>query len=221
MDILIEFLNNLSDPDWIVAHGGLYLLLFIIFAETGILIGFFLPGDPILFIAGMIVSNMTLASAEQTSTLLYWILFISIAAILGNFVGYWCGKLFGKRIMRMKDTWFFKKDYILKAQEFYGKRGGGAIVLARFLPIVRTFAPIVAGIVGMSFRKFVTYNILGAFIWVGSLMTLGYLLGEMPWVQRNLEVVILCIVFAATAPVLLKTFAGKRKDSTHISDANT
>lgn len=211
MDVFFEFLNNLSNPDWIVAHGGLYLLLFIIFAETGILIGFFLPGDPILFIAGMIVSNMTLGASEQIPTLIYWILMVSIAAILGNFVGYWCGKVFGKRIMRMEDSWFFKKSHILKAQEFYEKRGGGAIVLARFLPIVRTFAPIVAGIVGMEFRKFIVYNIIGAVIWAGSLVTLGYLLGENLWVQQNLELVILVIVLIATAPVIIKAFTSKDK----------
>ncbi|MEZ0454574.1 DedA family protein [Sphingobacterium thalpophilum] len=211
MDIFFELLNNLSNPDWIVSHGGLYLLLFIIFAETGILIGFFLPGDPILFIAGMIVSNMTLEPEQQVPTLLYWIFLVSLAAILGNFVGYWCGKIFGRRIMRMEDGWFFKKSYILKAQEFYEKRGGGAIVLARFLPVVRTFAPIVAGIVDMEFRKFVLYNILGAIIWAGSLVTLGYLLGENPWVQENLELVILAIVLIATAPVIVKAFTGKNK----------
>lgn len=211
MDVFFEFLNNLTNPDWIVSHGGLYLLLFIIFAETGILIGFFLPGDPILFIAGMIVSNMSISPSEQVPTLLYWIVLVSLAAILGNFVGYWCGKIFGKRIMSMEDSWFFKKSYIFKAQEFYEKRGGGAIVLARFLPIVRTFAPIVAGIVGMEFRKFVLYNVIGAVVWSGSLVTLGYLLGENVWVKENLELVIIIIVLIATAPVIIKAFTSKDK----------
>lgn len=211
MDVFFEFLNNLTNPDWIVSHGGLYLLLFIIFAETGILIGFFLPGDPILFIAGMIVSNMSISPSEQVPTLLYWIVLVSLAAILGNFVGYWCGKVFGKKIMSMDDSWFFKKSYIFKAQEFYEKRGGGAIVLARFLPIVRTFAPIVAGIVGMEFRKFVLYNVIGAVVWAGSLVTLGYLLGENIWVKENLELVIIVIVLIATAPVIIKAFTSKDK----------
>ncbi|MDR2281742.1 MAG: VTT domain-containing protein [Sphingobacterium sp.] len=220
MDIFFEFLNNLSNPDWIVSHGGLYLLLFIVFAETGIMIGFFLPGDPLLFIAGMIVSNMTLSPGAELPTLLSWILLISLSAVLGNFLGYWCGKVFGNRIMGMKDTWFFKRHYIVKAQEFYEKRGGGAIVLARFLPVVRTFAPIVAGIVNMDFKKFVIYNILGAVIWAGSLMTLGYLLGENPWVQRNLEFVILGIVLVATAPVILKALVGRGKVKTSVSDTD-
>lgn len=211
MEVLLEFFNNLSDPDWIVAHGGLYLLLFIIFAETGILVGFFLPGDPILFIAGVIIANMSMGAAHPEMTLLYWIALITTAAILGNFVGYWSGRFFGHRLLKMKDTWFFKKEYIHKAQAFYDKRGGGAIIIARFLPIVRTFAPIVAGIVEMDFKKFALYNVVGGIIWVGSLVTLGYLLGENPWVQRNFEYVIMGIVLAATAPVIIKLFTGKKK----------
>ncbi|MGO3267918.1 MAG: DedA family protein [Sphingobacterium sp.] len=218
MDALLELMNNLTDPDWIVAHGGLYLLLFIIFAETGIMIGFFLPGDPILFIAGIIISNMSLAPGEEIPMLLYWIFLISLAAILGNFVGYWCGRLFGNRILKMKDTWLFRREYILKAQEFYEKQGGAAIILARFLPVVRTFAPIVAGIVGMNFKKFILFNILGAFIWAGSLVTLGFVLGENQWVQKNLELVILLIVVAATAPVIIKAISGKRKTGTPIEE---
>ncbi|MNN08054.1 Inner membrane protein YqjA [compost metagenome] len=154
---------------------------------------------------------MSISPSEQVPTLLYWIVLVSLAAILGNFVGYWCGKVFGKRIMSMEDSWFFKKSYIFKAQEFYEKRGGGAIVLARFLPIVRTFAPIVAGIVGMEFRKFVLYNVIGAVVWSGSLVTLGYLLGENVWVKENLELVIIVIVLIATAPVIIKAFTSKDK----------
>ncbi len=214
----LDFLNNLTNPDWIVAHGGLYLLLFIVFAETGILIGFFLPGDPILFIAGIIIANLTLGPVDSILTLLYWIALISAAGILGNFVGYWCGKYFGHRLLKMNDNWLFKKEYIFRAQEFYHKRGGVAIILARFLPIVRTFAPIVAGIVEMDFKKFAFYNVVGGLLWVGSLTTLGYLLGENDWVQRNLEYVIMGIVIAATAPVLIKMVTGNKKVAT--VDAN-
>jgi membrane-associated protein len=211
VEVLLEFISNLTDPDWIVANGGLYLLLFIVFAETGILIGFFLPGDPILFISGVIIANMSTGAEQPVLTLIYWIVLISIAAIAGNFLGYWCGKYFGHRLLKMKDNWLYKKEYIYKAQEFYEKRGGGAIIIARFLPMVRTFAPIVAGIVGMNFRRFALYNIVGGIIWVASLMTLGYLLGENLWVQRNLEYVIMGIVVLASAPVLIKLFRGKKK----------
>jgi len=213
-----DFLNNLSDPNWIVAHGGLYLLLFIVFAETGILIGFFLPGDPILFIAGIIIAHLTLEPVDSVLTLLYWIALISAAGILGNFVGYACGKYFGHRLLKMKDGWLFKKEYIFRAQEFYEKRGGIAIILARFLPVVRTFAPIVAGIVEMDFKKFAVYNVVGGILWVGSLVTLGYLLGENDWVQHNLEYVIVGIVIAATAPVLVKMITGKKKKAEPIDE---
>jgi len=209
VEVLLDFISNLSDPDWIVANGGLYLLLFIVFAETGILIGFFLPGDPILFVSGVIIANM---SVEQpVLTLVYWMVLISTAAIVGNFVGYWCGKYFGHRLLKMKDNWLYKKEYIYRAQEFYEKQGGGAIIIARFLPMVRTFAPIVAGIVGMNFKRFALYNIVGGLIWVVSLMTLGFLLGENLWVQKNLEYVIMGIVVLATAPVLIKLIKGKKK----------
>lgn len=216
----LDFLNNLANPDWIVAHGGLYLLLFIVFAETGILIGFFLPGDPILFIAGIIIANLTLGPVDSVLTLLYWIALIGAAGILGNFVGYWCGKYFGHRLLKQKDNWLFKKEYIFRAQEFYHKRGGIAIILARFLPVVRTFAPIVAGIVEMDVKKFALYNVVGGILWVGSLVTLGYLLGENEWVQRNLEYVIMSIVVLATAPVLVNMITGRKKAVPVPADTN-
>ena len=143
--------------------------------------------------------------------LLSWMVFIMLAAIAGNFVGYFTGKKFGDYLLQRRDTWIYKKEHLRKAEEFYHKRGGGAIVLARFLPIVRTFAPIIAGIVKMDIKKFALYNILGAVIWVGTLMTAGYLLGENAWVKRNLEYVILGIVLLATAPVLVNAFTGKKK----------
>lgn len=202
----MEILNNLSDPEWIVAHGGLYLLLFIIFAETGIFIGFFLPGDPILFIAGIIIANLPLASADSVMSLLYWILLMSAAGILGNFLGYWTGRKFGYFLVNRPDSWLFKRKHLRKAEEFYHDRGGVAIILARFLPIVRTFAPIVAGIVKMDWRKFAFYNIVGAVIWVGSIVTAGYLLGDNEWVKSNLEYVIIAIVALATAPVIINMF---------------
>jgi len=206
----LEFFNGLTDPEWIVEHGGLYLLLFIIFAETGIFIGFFLPGDPILFIAGIIIANIPLAHPDSVMLLLYWLFLLSLAGIAGNFVGYFTGKRFGAFLLQRKDTWIYKKKYLRTAEEFYHRRGGGAIILARFLPIVRTFAPIIAGIVEMDFRKFTFYNVIGGIIWVCSLVTLGYLLGENEWVKRNLEVVIIGIVVLATGPVIVKAISGRK-----------
>jgi len=214
MTEFFDFLQNLTSPEWIMENGGLYLLLFIIFAETGILLGFFLPGDPLLFITGMILANSTLPQTNATLSLLYWILLISIAGILGNFLGYWTGKKSGNLLLKKKDNFIFKKKYIVQAQEFYEKRGGGAIIIARFMPIVRTFAPVVAGIVKMDLRKFSFFNIIGSFIWVGVLVTAGYLLGENEWIKNNLEKIVLLIVLIATAPLLLKMLKGFRKKST-------
>lgn len=214
MNEFLELFNSLTDPEWIVEHGGLYLLLFIIFIETGVFFGFFLPGDPILFIAGIIIANLPLAQADSVMMLLYWLVLISLAGIAGNFLGYFTGKKFGAFLLQREDTWIYKKKYLLKAEEFYHRKGGGAIILARFLPIVRTFAPIVAGIVKMDFKKFAFYNMIGSVIWVGSLVTLGYMLGENVWVKNNLEYVIIAIVLIATAPVLLKFLFGKKDPAT-------
>src|SRR5690606_13724039 len=136
---------------------------------------------------------------------------ISLAGIIGNFVGYWFGKRSGDILLKRKDTWLFKKKYLHRAKEFYEKRGGGAIVLARFLPIIRTFAPIVAGMVNMNKRKFSLYNIIGSFAWVGSLVTAGYLLGENAWVKDNLEKIVLAIVIIPLLPVLVKVIFGKKQ----------
>lgn len=214
MTEFFDFLSGLTDPEWIVMHGGLYLLLLIVFAETGLFFGFFLPGDPILFIAGIIIANLTLTPYDSVMTLLYWITLISLAGILGNFVGYWTGKKFGHYLLNRPDTWIYKKDHLRKAEEFYHKRGGGAIILARFLPVVRTFAPIIAGIVKMDFKKFAFYNVVGSIIWVGSLVSLGYMLGDNEWVKNNLEYVIIGIVLVATAPVLIKMITGKKPAET-------
>lgn len=208
---MIEFLHNLTNPDWIMAHGGLYIVLFIIFAETGLFVGFFLPGDSLLFITGIIIANTALPGVAPVVSLVYWLLLISFAGILGNFVGYWFGKTSGDMLMKRKDTWLFKKKHLEHAREFYMKRGGAAIILARFLPIVRTFAPIVAGMVRMDFRKFSWYNIIGSFAWVVSLVTAGYLLGENAWVKDNLEKIILAIVIIPLLPVLVKLVLGKRQ----------
>lgn len=132
------------------------------------------------------------------------------STILGNFFGYWFGHKFTHFVNRKEDTWFLKQKHVQAANEFYEKRGGFAVAIARFLPIVRTFAPIVAGTVKMDFKKFTFYNVLGAVLWVGSITTLGYVLGEIPWVIRNLEYIVLGIILVVTLPVVLKLTLQKR-----------
>jgi membrane-associated protein len=211
METLIEFFQHFTDPQWIMDHGGLYIVLLIVFIETGIFFGFFLPGDSLLFVSGMVIANSLAPFNHEWINLLYWILLISVSGILGNFVGYWFGIKSGKLLFERKDTWLFKKKHIHQAQEFYDKKGGIAIILARFLPIVRTFAPIVAGIVKMPAGKFSFYNAAGSILWTLSIVTAGFLLGENIWVRNNLEVIIIGIILITTGPVLFKLFMGKLK----------
>jgi membrane-associated protein len=210
----LEFLKNLTDPVWISNHGGLYIVVLIIFAETGLFVGFFLPGDSLLFITGMIIANSLAPFDSETANLIYWMALITIAGIVGNSVGYWFGKKSGPLLFERRETWIFKRKHVLHAKEFYDKKGGGAIILARFLPIVRTFAPIVAGVVKMDPKKFMFFNVVGSVLWVVSLVLAGYLLGGNIWVKENLEYILIGIVVVTTAPVLMKLFFSKKKDPT-------
>jgi len=211
MHSILELFKSLTDPVWINSHGGLYIVMFIIFAETGLFVGFFLPGDSLLFITGMIIANLNLPLSADIGNLAYWLTLISVAGILGNMVGYWFGKKSGPLLFERKDTFLFKRKHLVQAKEFYDKRGGTAIILARFLPIVRTFAPIVAGIVGMNYKKFMSNNIIGCVAWVISMTMAGYLLGENVWVKNNLEKIVIIIIFITTAPVLFKMFFSRKK----------
>jgi membrane-associated protein len=211
MQIITELLNNLTDPNWIVQNGGLYIVVLIVFIETGLIFGFFLPGDPLLFIAGMIIANAVAPFSLPLLNLLYWIVLIATAGVIGNYVSYWFGRKSDGLLFQGKDNWLFKQRYLVQARDFYDKKGGGAIVLARFVPVVRTFAPVIAGIVKMNAGKFSFYNILGSFLWAGSIVTAGYLLGENVWVQSHLEWIVIGIVVAATAPVLIKLITRKKQ----------
>lgn len=212
---ILESLQHLINPDWIMKNGGLYLVLLILFIETGIIIGFFLPGDPLLFISGMVIASENELHSPFPNELInlsFWMVMFATSTILGNFFGYWFGFKFKYFVIREKNTWLIKRKHIQSAREFYDKRGGFTIAIARFLPIVRTFAPIVAGTVKMDFRKFALYNIIGAVAWVGIITTAGYMLGDIPWVQKNLEYILLGLVLIATIPVLIK-LVSKKKDS--------
>lgn len=210
---MIELLNNLCDPVWIMQHGGLYIIVAIVFAETGLFAGFFLPGDTLLFIAGVILSQHNYPFNTEWMNVVYWILLIIAAGVAGNFVGYWFGRRSGMFLLEKKDSKFFKKKYLIKAKDFYENRGGSAIVIARFLPLVRTFAPIVAGMVQMDFKTFSFYNILGSVLWVVSIVLAGYFLGNIPFVKEHLEYIILGIVLITTLPVIAKLATHKKQKS--------
>jgi membrane-associated protein len=210
MDQITEFFKHLINPSWIIEHGGLYLLLAIIFAETGLFIGFFLPGDSLLFVAG-IYSDLLSESFFNMPFLLIMIL-VALCGVLGNMVGFWFGKKSGPLLFRKKDTFFFKQKHMHQAHDFFVRYGGGAIFFARFLPIIRTFAPIVAGVVGMETKKFMFFNIIGSFAWVFSMMLAGHYLDKMfPNLKEHLELIILIIILITTLPVIIKLVSGKVK----------
>jgi membrane-associated protein len=213
MDVILSFFENLMNPDWIMNNGGLYLVLAILFIETGVFFGFVLPGDPLLFISGIVLASVSEAHYPFENPLYnlpFWMALFVLSTVLGNFFGYWFGNKFKFLIDRKHDTWFLKQKHLQTARDFYDKKGGFTIAVARFLPIIRTFAPIVAGTINMNVQKFAIYNVIGAVLWVGSLTTLGYLLGDIPWVKHNLEFIILGIVLVVTTPVIVKFFFKKQ-----------
>ena len=179
-------------------------LVGIVFAETGLFLGFFLPGDSLLFIAGFL-AGQGLFSLPILIALLW------VAAILGNIVGYEFGKFVGPRLFQKEDSLIFRKAHLLKAQVFYEKHGAKTLFLARFMPIVRTFAPIVAGVAQMDFRAFLFYSATGATVWVVGLTVLGYYLGALEIVRENLEPVILLIIFISILPAIIEYLKEKQK----------
>ncbi len=217
--------KDLLTPMFYIINGGLWLILFIIFAETGLFAGFFLPGDSLLFVAGiynreLVGTIFPFIENDYAQLLVLWLL-ISVAGIIGNTVGFWFGRKVGPAMYSWKDNLLFKQKYLQQAHEFYEKHGGGAIVFARFLPIIRTFAPIVAGIVDMDKKKFSFYNIVGCFAWVLSMLLAGHFLQK--WIlsqfhfdlKRHLEVIVIGIVLITTAPVIIQLFFGKKKNNTN------
>ena len=219
--IMLDFhWTQLLQPQWYIENGGLWFIVFVIFAETGLFAGFFLPGDSLLFVTGiystdLVQKGLGIMGSGSFINLLILGVIISIAGILGHFAGYWFGRKSGPFLFERKDTFFFKKKYLIQAHDFYEKHGGGAIVMARFLPIVRTFAPIVAGIVGMEKKKFTYYNIIGCVAWVFTMLFAGHYLQELFLKQFNfdlkqhLEVIVIGIVLITTAPVIIKVIFGK------------
>lgn len=197
------------DAETMIRSGGFYLILFVIFAETGLFFGFFLPGDYLLFLAGLFT-----ASGLLEVSIFSLCLGMIIAGILGNFVGYWFGWRTGPMLFKRKDSWLFKQKYIVMAEEFYNKYGGTALILGRFMPIIRTFAPIFAGVVRLDFKKFVLFNIIGSCLWVLVLTLAGYYLGrKFPQIVDYIEYIVIGFVLLATAPIIIALV--KRKFSKH------
>jgi len=186
-------------------HGHwIYLLLFlIIFAETGLVVFPFLPGDSILFIAGTVV-----ATAGLNVHLLVAVLIA--AAILGDTINYSVGHYIGPRAFDKPDSRWFKQEYLRRTQAFYDRYGGVTIIIGRFVPIIRTFAPFLAGVAGMTYHRFLSYNVVGAVAWIASLVYAGYLFGNIPWVKQNLTLIVIAIVVVSLMPAV-STFVSERR----------
>jgi membrane-associated protein len=216
-----ESWKDLLNPEFYIKMGGFWVILFIIFAETGLFVGFFLPGDSLLFVSGIYAVDIIeatfggLGSDLLDTTVLATC--VAIAAIIGNEVGYWFGRKAGPSLYKKEDSFFFKKKYLFQAQKFFEKHGSLAVIMARFLPIVRTFMPIVAGIVNMDKKKFLKDNVIGAVLWSFILIFAGHYLNELFEKQfgidlkSHLELIIIIIVAVTTLPILLKFVFSKHE----------
>jgi membrane-associated protein len=197
---------------------GLYVVLFIVFAETGLLAGFFLPGDSLLFLCGIYSESLMkeFSTGNDFVNVTFLAALISLLGILGNMLGYWVGVKSGSYLFKKEDTFFFKKKYLFQSKDFFDKYGSKAIVFARFLPIIRTFAPVIAGIVEMDKKKFMFYNILGSVLWSFTMIFAGHYLYELFLTQFNIdlkhyiEIIVIAIILITTIPVLMKLLK-KRK----------
>ncbi len=208
-----DFWNNLHqliDPEKLLREGGFYVVLFVIYAETGLFFGFFLPGDYLLFLAGMFV-----ATGKLDINIAVLLAGLCIAAVMGNFTGYWFGRKTGPVLYQRKDSFFFKKRYLKAAEDYYNKQGAFALIMGRFVPIVRTFAPIFAGVVKLDFKKFAFYNIVGGVLWICSLTLLGYFLGKKFATEINdyLLYIIIGFIIITTIPLLI-TFVKSKVGNT-------
>ncbi|GAL83499.1 alkaline phosphatase [Sporocytophaga myxococcoides] len=206
MDSILHLFQQLIDPEKLILFGGVTLILIVVFVENGLFFGFFLPGDTLLFTTGIFC-----ATGILNTSILFLLGTISLAAVLGNLAGYAFGKKMGEALLSRKDSLLFKKKYIMAAEAFFIKYGGLALIMGRFLPIIRTFAPIFAGVVKFNFKKFFAYNVIGGLLWVFSMLLLGYFLGIMfPQIKEHLELFIGGIVVITWIPVI-KTYLSERR----------
>lgn len=177
----------------------------IIFAECGLLIGFFLPGDSLLFITGMLIAQGFIGMNIWLGSLI-----LVLAAILGNVTGYWIGHKAGPALFRRPDSKLFRQEYVDKTHEFFERYGARAIVLARFVPIVRTFITAIAGVGRMDFRRYMTFTIIGAMLWAGLVTIAGYFLGNIPFVKENVEAILILVVFVSAVPIVVEYIRHRR-----------
>ncbi len=196
-----DFLKHLLHPQSIIEYGGIILLLIVIFAETGLLLGFFLPGDNLVFIAGLFCATKPWLLNTPISIL---VIGLVAAAVMGNVAGYWFGRKVGPALFQREDSLLFKKRYITITRDFYARHGGKTLVIGRFLPYIRTFAPILAGVIRIGFLRFMIYNVIGAVLWISALTLTGYYLGRnFPWIEDYLGYIVIALIIITAIPVWL------------------
>lgn len=214
MDVLIEFFHKLRNLEELIRWGGYVGLAAIVFSETGLLIGFFLPGDSLLVTAGVLAATTPLLNIFYLNVLLI------AMAILGDAVGYQIGKRAGPALFKREESLLFKPKHLLATKAFYDRHGGKTIILARFMPFARTFAPVVAGIAGMPYRRFATFNVVGAIAWVISMTVLGFFLGRLVSPKR-IEQIVYLIIVVSVAPVLIEAWRNRRHKRTASAETTT
>ena len=198
MELIQSFFENVYNVEAIIRWGGLLVLIAIVFTETGLMVGFFLPGDSLLVTAGLFAAKGDLDIWVLNVTL-------SLAAIAGDTVGYWIGAKGGKHLFRKEKSFFFAKNHLLKTRAFYEKHGGKTIILARFMPFIRTFAPVVAGVGEMRYRRFLAYNIFGGIGWVASMTLIGFWLGRIiPEIDKHIHKVVAVVIFLSLIPGIVE-----------------
>ncbi len=208
MEFLWDLFHRIYDVEFLVRTGGLLALIVIVFTETGLLFGFFLPGDSLLVTAGIFAARGDLDLLTLNASL-------SLAAIAGDSVGYGLGARTGPKIFSREDSLFFNRKHLISAKEFYDRHGGFTIFIARFMPIIRTFAPVVAGVGAMRYRKFITYNVFGGIFWVLTTTLAGYFLGTLiPNIQERIHLVIAIVIVLSLLPAAIK-FASERRKTRH------
>lgn len=209
IQFIIDFILHIDDHlGEIVQHYGLWIyaiIFLIVFCETGLVVTPFLPGDSLLFATGAIIAAQP--EAGMSFGIMYWVIFV--AAVIGDATNYHIGKFIGSGIFK-RESKYIKKEYLLKTQAFYEKHGGKAIVYARFVPIIRTFAPFVAGIGTMEYKRFFLFNVFGAFLWVTLFLGAGYLFGNLQFIKDNFSMVILTIIFVSLMPIVLEFIKNRR-----------
>jgi membrane-associated protein len=214
MNDILEFFSRLRDVRALVQWGGTIGLTLIIFAETGLLVGFFLPGDSLLVTAGLL-------AAQGPFSILTLGVLLTIASIVGNTVGYAIGAAAGPRLFTKENSLFFNKKHLYRAHEFYERHGGKTIILARFMPIVRTFVPVVAGMGQMGYRRYTLYNVIGGVAWIWSMLLTGYFLGYyIPGIDKHIEIVIVAVIALSLLPGVIAWLRARGKArSRAVSDA--